>query len=342
MTVESLQLIHFRNYTHSLFSFKEGVNVIEGPNGIGKTNLLEALFYLSTGRSFRTTHPKELIQEGASFFSIEVVFLKNRVRQSLKVTFDGKKRKIEHNGNASHLLGILPSVLYSPRDIEFISGAPADRRRLFNLYIAQYDRTYVEHLFRYDKAMRQRNELLRLKTTTSIDLWEADMDKSALYLKEARLKMLNELPLKTTIDPILNQSFALTYAPSWNGSLKEVLREKRDRELFLGSTLYGPHRDDYILSLKSKEVKAFASEGEKRMVMVLFRLAKWRSLEKRLGYAPLFGIDDFGIHLDATRKEQLEKLLEEIPQLFLTTPSSTLLTSLKPSHLIDLCDKRQI
>ena len=336
MTIESLRLVHFRNYTNALFSFKKGVNVIEGPNGIGKTNLLEALFYLSTGRSFRTVHPKELIQEGASFFIIEATFVRDEVRQTLKVTFDGSKRKIEHNDNPSHLLGVLPSVLYSPRDIEFISGSPSDRRRLFNLYIAQYDRPYVEHLFRYDKAMRQRNELLRNKMVHSIELWETEMDRSAHYLKEARLNMLRHLPLKETVDTILNQTFHITYQPSWQGSLKEVLAKKRERELLFGSTLFGPHRDDYSLSLQNKEVKAFASEGEKRMVMVLFRLAKWRSLNAQLREAPLFGIDDFGIHLDSHRKKQLEDILKEVPQLFLTTPHADTLVSLEPSQIISL------
>ncbi|MBP9842059.1 MAG: DNA replication and repair protein RecF [Simkaniaceae bacterium] len=334
--IESLKLIHFRNYTNSLFVFKKGVNLIEGPNGIGKTNLLEALFYLSTGRSFRTNHPKELIQEGASFFSIEASFIKHGVLQTLKVSFDGTKRKIEHNGNSSHLLGILPSVLYSPRDIEFIAGAPSERRRLFNLYIAQYDRTYVEHLFRYDRAMRQRNELLRLKSIHSIEVWENEMDRSASYLREARIHMLEQLPLKSTVDLLLNQSFEMKYTPSWTGSLKDLFAKKRERELLFGSTLFGPHRDDYTMLLKQKEIKAFASEGEKRMVMVLFRLAKWRSLQTRLGYSPLFGIDDFGIHLDEKRKEQLEVSLKEIPQLFLTTPSRNILSSLHPSQIIQL------
>jgi len=198
MHLKSLFLRDFRNYTSLSVQFGPKTNLIYGENGQGKTNLLEAIYLLATGRSFRTLRLNELIRQGASAFFIEAEILKNDVTSTLRISFDGQTKKLEHNGtrySSFHpLLGLLPSVLYSPLDAEFISGAPAVRRRFINLHLAQSDPNYLHSFTLYWQAMRQRNALLKRKTVESIECWEQQMAPAAIYVREKRFEMLRSLP----------------------------------------------------------------------------------------------------------------------------------------------------
>jgi len=145
-----LYLHHFRNYTQAEFTFSPGVNWICGKNAQGKTNLLEAIYLLSTGRSFRTHILSQLIQKEAGFFYIEAEIEKEGVSQTLKVSFDGETKKVEINAtsysNFSSLLGLLPHVLYAPEDISVVAGTPSHRRKFIDLHLSQIDPLYLHHL----------------------------------------------------------------------------------------------------------------------------------------------------------------------------------------------------
>ncbi|MCF7806228.1 MAG: DNA replication and repair protein RecF, partial [Simkaniaceae bacterium] len=195
--IKTLFLQNFRNYARTLVEFGPHVNYLQGKNGQGKTNLLEAIYFISTGRSFRTDKLCELIRDGSRFFHIEVIFEKQGIDHHLKLHFDGQKKSVEINetksSNFSVLLGLIPSVIASPSDIDLIMGCPQNRRRYLNLHIAQSDPVYVYHLSRYNKALKQRNALLKIKQLKTMDIWEEQMAQSAAYLVDRRIRSLKKL-----------------------------------------------------------------------------------------------------------------------------------------------------
>ena len=333
MSLKKLYLHHFRNYTEAELTFSPGVNWIVGENAQGKTNLLEAISLLCTGRSFRTQQLGHLIQKGASFFYLEAEFEKEGVNQSLKLSFDGEIKKMQYNGNRySHftpLIGLLPHILYAPEDIALVGGAPASRRKFLDLHLSQVNPLYLHHLARYHKAMRQRNELLKKKTEETIDAWEEMMAYSAEYLMQKRQEMI--LQLKSPLDECMKalSKGADSLKIGFQGSLphpekQDLLKhwqENRKKELHIGKTLYGPHRDDVSFLVQGLSAKSFASEGQKHCVIAALRLCQWDHLYRQTGHSPLMSIDDFGAHLDQSRQIFFTEKLSNLGQIFLTSPN---------------------
>ncbi|MBI3211165.1 MAG: DNA replication/repair protein RecF [Simkania negevensis] len=345
MFLKKLLLIHFRNYQKEELVFKAGINLLSGANGAGKTSILEAIYLLSTGRSFRTNHLFDLIQKGASSFHVAAEFEKDGVEQTLSISFDGESKQMQYNDTSfasyTPLLGVLPSVLSSPKDIEILSGSPKERRRFLNLHIAQADPLYVYHLVRFQKGMQHRNVLLKRKKEETMATWEQMMAPSAAYIIKKREQLLSQLALKikrfTTLFSEGEDLFTLTYAPSlpFKGEIKELLNAfamHRSKELFFGTTLFGPHRDDMQIFFDTKEAKSYASEGQKRTFILSLKFAEWESLAEISGSSPFMSFDDFGIHLDEKRKEVISQRFSNFRQIFLTLPTLASLPSLKISH----------
>jgi DNA replication and repair protein RecF len=329
VVLKRLRLQNFRNYHKVSISFCDTVNIIEGDNGQGKTNLLEALFFLSIGRSFRTHHLSEIIRTGANYFYVEALFERDGIEQLLKIHFESGERKIFYNDtsypNFSQLLGLLPQTLYSPLDIEMIMGSPQIRRRFLNLHIAQTDPLYVFHLTRYAKALKQRNAMLKQKRSDTIDVWEEEMAKSAEYLVNSRKILLLELSKR--ISPYYQrlvpepEGVELRYQPSLDKQFKEHWVKSRKRELELRNTINGPHRDDFSILRDAQNAKIFASEGQKRSIITAIKLAEFSLLQERAQTVPIMSIDDFGVHLDDHRATLLKKELARMGQVFITTPT---------------------
>jgi DNA replication and repair protein RecF len=337
MFLKRLLLRNFRNYKQAEAVFSPSVNLIQGENGQGKTNLLEAIHLVSTGRSFRAHSLSDLISFGESFFYLEAEFYKESVTQSLKIYYDEKTRKVQYNqtvySTLNSLLGILPSVLLSPDDLSLVSGNPAERRRFLDLHIAQTDPLYVHHLGRYFKAMKQRNHLLRSKSESAIQAWEQIMAQSASYLVQKRKKAATSLQIpaaqwmeilsrkQDSIDISYHSSLSL---PSDNHDVvlhfQQFWQKMRPKEMHIGATLVGPHRDDLAIHLAEKSAKVFSSEGQKRSCISSLRFAEWEQMSETLGDPPILGIDDFGIQLDKERRMQLKSHLSRFSQVFLTSP----------------------
>jgi len=208
MILKKLFLHNFRNFDNEKFIFEKR-NIIYGKNAQGKTSILEAIFLLSLGRSFRTSKLTELIKHKKKFFFIEAEIIKDLVTQKISIYFDrNNKKKIKHNHTSiysfSHLFGIMPTILHSPYDINIISGYPTKRRRFLNIHLAQKDPLYVYHLTRFYRALKQRNTLLQKKLLTNIEIWEDEIAKSASYITYARNKLLLLLknPIQNSIDSL--------------------------------------------------------------------------------------------------------------------------------------------
>lgn len=339
MILKTLRLHNFRNYSDETISFSPRLNIISGPNAQGKTNLIEAIYLLSTGRSFRTAHLKELIKQGETYFLIEAEIVKDLVAQTIKIYFDEKQKKVLHNSNPlpslTSLLGIFPSVMHSPYDIDLITGAPALRRRFLNLHIAQYDPQYVHHLSRYFKALKQRNFLLKTQNINTIEIWEHEMAKSAAYLTLKRAKMVVQLndptnEIMQTLsskkeDVILNYTPALSCSSNAHETYElylKQLQKDRKKDLMIRTTTHGSHRDDFTCYINNKNAKIFASEGQKRCFISAIRLAEYNLLCKRLQSPAIMNIDDIGMHLDANRQSSLKSHVTKLNQVFITLPNN--------------------
>lgn len=343
MVVKQLLLRNFRGYEEIVFPLLPALNRIEGKNGAGKTSLLEALYFLATGRSFLSPHLTDLIHKGKDHFYIEAEFIRDGAEQKLSVGYDGLHRRIHYNNTLfhqfSHLLGILPSTLYSPKDHALISGSPQERRRFLNIQLSQSDPLYVHHLTRYHRAMKQRNALLKMKQKEGLKPFEEVMAVSARYLMEKRDALLTLLRPK--VHRLVNElsaqhdTFDLHYTPSIPlkkiDAIETVFDKQRSKELTFGSTLSGPHRDDFQITIDRSEAKSYASEGQKRSFIAALKLAEWEFLKENSEAIPLLSIDDFGIHLDQGRRALLEEKLTAYGQVLLTSPDSFS----KASHHID-------
>lgn len=330
MQLHKLAVKEFRLFSHKEIAFSPGINLILGENAIGKTSLLEAIYLLITGRSFRTHHYHELIKQGSPHFHVKVDFHKASVDQELSYFMSGEEKKAFHNGNsltsASNLLGILQGVLLAPQDVELIKGGPSERRHYLDVMLAQVDPEYVFHLLRYKKALKQRNALLRAKAVTALDAFEEVLAHSACFLVKQRHKMVEllQIHIEGLYKEIAGNSnqVAIHYQGVEEPSVEHYLQsflKMRTRELEVGATLVGPHKDDLLVHLNKKEARFFGSEGEVRSLVSALKLAEWRSMQKVSQSQPLLLIDDYGISLDQRRVEALSELVKCFGQCLITT-----------------------
>jgi len=332
MLLKQLKIRNFRNYEESTVSLCTGINEFFGDNAQGKTSLLEAVYFLSLGRSFRSPRLQDLIRHDADVMCLEAVFNSGGVDQTLRIASDGKTRKVVHNDTTypslSSLIGLLPVVLMAPDD-ELIKGPPQVRRNFLDLQISQADPKYLLQLSRYQRAMKQRNQLLRTQNFSTIASWEAEMAVAASYITQKRLEVSDQLqPLYQRLYPKLSGediSVSLAYhcrLPKncdFIQGFKEQFEKDRDREAQLGVTLAGPHRDDLMIYIGEKDTRFFASEGQKRSCLAALRFSTWHLLKTQLGFPPLMLIDDLGAHLDEKRRSHLMYALEAFPQVFTTS-----------------------
>lgn len=329
MFLKSLKLKGFRVYSESVFEFTPETNLICGPNAMGKTSVLEAIYFLMTGRSFRTSTLQDLIKNGEEGLQVEATFVKHDIEQQLRITLSGKNRHIQHNhthySTLSRVLGIMQGVVMSPDDAALVKGAPGIRRRFIDMHIAQLDPNYVHHLARYYRAMKHRNHLLKQNEYATIESWEQEMAGSAAYIVSKRVDTIDELQnyIAAIHVPLTGEREDLFLKYKSEYQTKEDFlaqyEKLRPREAVLGSTLTGPHRDDFQLLIGTQDTRHFASEGQQRSCVASLMFAKWTRIKNITGLSPMMLIDDVGMSLDQTRREKFFSHLGNLSQVILTS-----------------------
>lgn len=336
MIIQRLILRNFRNYPEAIIDFAPRINVMCGANAQGKTSLLEAIFLCVSGRSFRSSHLAEMQRQGQTFFSVDLYFTKNEIDQRLRYVFNESERQIICNNtlcqSIAQLLGIIPGVVMTPDDVALIKGSPSDRRHFLDLQIAQANPLYLHHLARFQRAMRHRNQLLKLRQSLTIESWEQEMAQSASYITLQRDQAVADLGSRAgaCYASLTQESEPLflkykTGAPLHDGSQAivnyylERYCQMRPREMELGWSASGPHKDDLQIAIQGKAGKAFASEGQQRSCVAALRIAEWERLKQQSGNLPLLLIDDVGMGLDAARRERLLNRLHDCGQVFLSS-----------------------
>jgi DNA replication and repair protein RecF len=337
--LKALYLHNFRFYEEAQFQFTSGINVIKGPNAQGKTSLLEAIYFLITGRSFRTSQTKDLIRHNTPYFFLEAIFVKHTIEQKLSVYYSPTEKKMSYNSTSTASLnslpGILQGVVLHPDDSAIVKGAPNVRRHLLDIQLSQTDPLYIHHLTRYERAMRQRNHLLRTKSYTAIDSWEYEMSNAAAFIIQQRALAVNELCAQAQNHYCTicsgSESLNLSYKANGvgdhpltdTGAIRELFRTQykrnRVREMNLGATLTGPHKDDLVITLNNNEARFFASEGQQRSCIAALRMAEWSRLNFISQESPLMLVDDLGTSLDASRRSHMLEYLKTLKQVFIST-----------------------
>jgi len=329
MALRSLVLQDFRRYDQMRFDFDPQVNLIWGSNARGKTSVLEAVYLLTIGRSFRTSQLKDLIRKGADSFHVHLTFVKHGVEQVIRFSYNGKEYRVLHNQtqyrSPAAVLGILQGVVVTPDDASLVKDSPSIRRRFLDAQIAQVDPLYVHHLMRYMRSMKQRNALLKARNLGSIETWEQQMAVAAEYITKQRSVVVQDLSrMAQSYYGNLSEEtdlFQIQF-PSELRSADEYLKKynkHRSREMDLGFTLVGPHKDDILMMIGDKEARHFASEGQQRSCVAALRLAEWERLRTLADESPIMLYDDVGMSLDDSRKDRLFRFLENLDQVFLTS-----------------------
>ncbi len=335
--LREIVLNQFRSFAEKRVSFDLDLHEIIGPNGTGKSNLLEAVYLLITGRSFRTSQQKQLIQYGTSGFCVQGRFERHGVEETVRIQFDGEKRRIELNGvlckTVSELFGVLPGVLWGPHDQTIIAEGPAYRRQFLDLQIAQADPVYVHNMVRFHRAMKQRNALLKEQQQVTMENWEGEMARAGAYIIATRAQVVTDLQRRAA--PLFqkmatqNGEVELVYKTqvdreATQAELETLLLQSyqvnRQKELELGRTVTGPHRDEVSILLNKMPARLYASEGESRLIVAALKQAEWQRLNEQVVQTPLFLIDDFGISLDPDHQAAVVDTFQQMGQVIVTSP----------------------
>ena len=344
--LRSIQLDGVRAYARLDATFGPGPQLIFGPNAAGKTSLLEAIVLLAWGRSHRTSTDSEIIRWGSDVArvegqagdeTIEVAL----VRPGSAGARSGRKR-IRVNGVARRstaLAGILRTVLFAPEEMLLVVGSPGLRRSALDQLAGQRWPSYAPDLATYGRALQQRNSLLRAireeqAGRDELRYWDGPLLESGTAVVEARLRLLDELagPLRAAHAEIAPEEAAaaglgiryVTNAPARPGesprdALTRRLAETADKEVWNGTTLVGPHRDDLAFELSGRDLAGFASRGQQRTAILALKLAELDLLTALDGRAPLLLLDDVFSELDPDRRAHLVRRIADLPQAFVTT-----------------------
>jgi len=357
-TLEVLRLESFRGYARLDAVFGAGPQLVWGPNAAGKTSLLEAMALLAWGHSHRSTNDPELIRWGDDIARVEGGLGDDRlevalVRPASVAAAGGARKRIRVNGvprRAGALGGHLRIVLFAPEDMLLIVGSPTLRRAAIDRLAAGLWPAYADALATYGRALQQRNSLLRLIREEAagreeLRLWDEAFLAAGAELVAGRHRLLAELapPLAAAHAEIAPEEAAmaalglryLTNAPQGPGeeprhALARRLGETSEKEIWNGTTLIGPHRDDVAFELAGRDLAGFASRGQQRTAILALKLAELDLLSARDGRPPLLLLDDVFSELDPARRSHLVRRIAALPQAFVTT---TTLDDLDPALL---------
>ncbi len=337
MKIVAVRLANFRNYAELDFSPAPGLNVLAGANAQGKSNLLEALAMLGTGKSFRAHRERELIREGEDRADVggeaRVAAGEIRLRCSIARTPAGTRKTFEVNGGSvgfARFLGRTRVVTFVPADLQLVSGGPSLRRSFLNEALAQVSPTYYRDLARYAKIVQQKSALLRGAIAPDRDLllaYDDELVRPATALIAARRAFVDELAAATAMIygrwRGARERLGVTYAPNPEGDVAEALAASLDAEVRRRTTLVGPHRDDVRLLVDGVPLAAFGSQGQQRTAVLALKVAEYDVMRARTGEAPILLLDDVLSELDAERGAGFLEAVEGFEQAFVTTTDAS-------------------
>lgn len=333
MLVRGISLTNFRNIEKEEVSFCEGVNVLFGDNAEGKTNLLEAIYLMSIGKSFRGQHAQELVRFGEREATISLTYHGMGREQSLSLKIANSRfQSVEKNRlrlrKMSEMVGSLRAVLFSPEHLSLVKDGPAERRSFLDIAISAQEPLYLAALQRYGRVLKQRNALIRAAEQdkhlfeSTVDIWSSQLASEAAYIAKCRSRYIKraEAHVKRCFLDMTGEreTPTLQYLGIGGKELADYedeaavrahlyrrLCENHERELGAGATLYGIHKDDMEVTLNGRSARSFCSQGQQRSLALALKIAEGEICLEECGEYPVLLLDDVLSELDRGRREYL-------------------------------------
>ena len=340
MVLNRLSILNYKNIQAATINLSPKLNCFIGNNGEGKTNVLDAVYYLSFCRSAFNPVDAQVMRHNENFFVLEGEYMSELgdeehiycgMKRGTKKHF--KRNKKEYKRLAQHI-GLIPLVFVSPADAALIEGGSEERRRLMDVVISQYDRSYIDSLIAYNKALQQRNALLKqgdLADSALLSIWEEQMAQHGTALYNKRTAFVDQLvPVFQEIYTYISgdsERVGLHYVShAQRGPLLDVIQRDRFKDLAVGYSLHGTHRDDLEMLLNGFQMKREGSQGQHKTFALALKLAQYNFLHRQAGeQKPLLLLDDIFDKLDAIRVERIIQLVssEAFGQIFITDTNRT-------------------
>mgnify|MGYP002622057973 CR=1 FL=1 len=334
MTVKSVRLDQFRNYDSLALTFDPGTNLFYGENAQGKTNALEAIYLCGTTRSHRAGRDREMIRFGHEEAHIRMELEKHGISYRIDMHLKKNRSKgIAVNGvpvkRASDLIGIGNFIFFSPEDLNIIKNGPAERRRFLDMELCQLSAVYLSDLASYNRALAQRNQLLKdipagKEDMPLLDVWDEQLVHYGLRIMKARREFSAELgEIIRSIHRKLSgdrEDLLLTYERQTEPDrFMEQLFMNRDRDLRTGTTNCGPHRDDICFSVKGADIRRFGSQGQQRTTALSLKLSEIELVRRQINDTPILLLDDVLSELDENRQKYLLENIHDIQTMISCT-----------------------
>ena len=347
MRIKRLKVENFRNLEKLDIEFSDGVNIIYGNNAQGKTNIIEAIYIFSFGKSFRANRDIELLKFDKEYFVSNIEIMKKDRELEMDFGFDkiSNKKMIKVNGviqkKISDIIGKLNVVVFKPEDIKIVTDAPSVRRKYIDYLISSISKGYLENITKYKKVLEERNNLLKeikIKLKGNRVLEKNDEDFLDVYdklLSKLNCEIYNErkrvieklndyiygIHLKLTENYINNEKLHIKYVSNVEEDIQKMynnLIKSRLNDINKGYTSFGIHRDDYIISINSLDVSIYGSQGQKKSSIISLKLSELKVIEEVIGEKPVLLLDDYMSELDERRRLKFLDIIEDI-QIIITT-----------------------
>ena len=336
MKIDSLKLLNFRSYSSIFIKFNPNLNIIYGLNGSGKTNIVEAIYALSLTKSFRTNNDNLMIMKNKTVTKVEAEILKEK-KENYQLIIQNHEKKVKINNlkinKLSDYISNIFMILFNPDDLKIIKESPALRRKLLNIELSQLDHNYVLYLNGYNKLLKQRNIYLKemyINGTLSknyLDIITEKLIDYGLKIYDIRKKFLDEISNKIGdiyLKIFENGSLSIKYKSDFNLDKNELIKKYKNnlkKDLFLGKTSFGIHRDDIDFILDDFLLKECGSEGQQKNALIAFKLSEIEIVKKIKKYYPILIFDDLSSELDKNKINNILNLIDDKTQTFITTTS---------------------
>ena len=342
MILRKLKLVNFRNYRTFNINFQKNINIIIGDNAQGKTNILESIYTLALTKSYRTANDSNLVRLDQEKFIISGETKDNKIFKKLSLEFYKGNKVVKINDNVvnkiSDYIGNLYVILSSPDDLQMIKGSPADRRNFLNIEISQLSSNYIKKYNEFNKILKMRNDYLKLLFTNSLcdynylDILTNNLIDREIDIYIERNNFINKINDSITdiyrnITGIKNLKILYetniefnNYEPS---EMKKILLDKykknQKREISMGMTLYGPHRDDFTFLIDNNDIKIFGSQGQQKLAFIALKFSEIPIFEEKTNTKPIILLDDIFSELDKTKKNKLIQYIDNDYQVIITS-----------------------